>query len=395
MITRTLAQPGHYEHLAHGDLSDMPDVPGTNSDHDARYLQDAPDDGTMYGRMNGAWERITLFPPVADWWDPTGGLPVAPEVGDRYAADGSGSGWTDGYIYEWDGEDWIETEVSGEADWGMMIWVIAEIMFYVFASGGWEEVGSDSYWSVWDSQSGLEGDKSGDFNLTTTGNGNFANLESTNMPTVGGVSLLDVFTYSTTFDNSDLTAGVLTVTHALNTLNCSVVLYNNVSNIIFPDEITTTDVNTISVDLSSYGAITGDWLVVIISTGNGGGNVAKLATVTGIDAKTVAATTLYTVPAGKQCVLTDAFLRCTEATAITIVAGGSIGANATDYNDFIGNYILGSNTSVNQVSSVINGMGMNNTSVVYQAGDIIKLNITTGATGTSQTIAVDLFGYLI
>jgi len=131
------------EAIAHSELSDMPDTLGTNSDHDARYLQDAPSDGIMYGRRNGAWENITLLPPVEEEWDITEGLPPDPEVGDRYISDGTDEelGWYDGYIYEWDGEEWYET-IPLE---GFMVWLIFEMVFWVFFSGGWMEMGSGTY----------------------------------------------------------------------------------------------------------------------------------------------------------------------------------------------------------------------------------------------------------
>lgn len=83
----------------------------------------------------------TLRPPVIDWYDPSAGLPVAPTVGDRYISDGSGSGWTDGYIYEWDGTTWVEEE----PDEGWMVWMLLELIFYVFFSGGWMEAGEFTF----------------------------------------------------------------------------------------------------------------------------------------------------------------------------------------------------------------------------------------------------------
>jgi len=82
-----------------------------------------------------------LEPPIERWWDPTAGLPVGPAIGDRYGADGAGSGWTDGYIYEWDGASWVES-IPEE---GWMVWALLELIFCVFFSGGWMEVGEDTY----------------------------------------------------------------------------------------------------------------------------------------------------------------------------------------------------------------------------------------------------------
>jgi hypothetical protein len=131
------------------------------------YLTDAPSDGTMYGRRDGAWERMTLMPPVEEYWDITEGLPPLPEEGDRYISDGEDEelGWYDGYIYEWDGEEWVESV----PEIGWMVWLLLEMVFWVFMSDGWREVGWDSYWSLWDAQTGIEGDKSGSFDLATTG----------------------------------------------------------------------------------------------------------------------------------------------------------------------------------------------------------------------------------
>ena len=93
-------------------------------------ISEAPSDGLMYGRKNGEWAPITLLPPIERWWDPTGGLPVGPAIGDRYGSDGTGSGWTDGYIYEWDGSVWVES--APEEGW--MVWALLELIFYVFFS---------------------------------------------------------------------------------------------------------------------------------------------------------------------------------------------------------------------------------------------------------------------
>jgi len=84
---------------------------------------------------------LWVAPPVDDWWDPTGGLPVAPEIGDRYIAEADGTGWEEDHIYEWDGTVWVESDPED----GWMIWMLFELIFYVFFSGGWVEIGSYSF----------------------------------------------------------------------------------------------------------------------------------------------------------------------------------------------------------------------------------------------------------
>lgn len=76
-----------------------------------------------------------------------------------------------------------------------------------------------------------------------------------------------VTAYGQAFDNSDLTAGQITITHGLNEQYCVVALYDNNGNTVTPDEITAVDVNTLTVDLSSWGAITGTWYARVVIAG--------------------------------------------------------------------------------------------------------------------------------
>ena len=82
-----------------------------------------------------------LVPPADDWYDPTDGLPEDPDVGDRYISEETAHGWTQDYVYEWDGDEWVESV----PDEGWMIWLLFELIFYVFFSGGWMEVGDFTY----------------------------------------------------------------------------------------------------------------------------------------------------------------------------------------------------------------------------------------------------------
>jgi hypothetical protein len=85
----------------------------------------------------GTW----LMPPIIEWYDPTSGLPVDPEVGDRYGADATANGWTVDYIYEWDGDSWVES--APEEGW--MLWDLFGLIMWVFFSGGWMEIGEDTF----------------------------------------------------------------------------------------------------------------------------------------------------------------------------------------------------------------------------------------------------------
>lgn len=84
---------------------------------------------------------LTIRDPVIEVYDPTGGLPADPTIGDRYISDATAEGWTEDYVYEWDGDEWVEEEPEE----GWMIWLLFDLLFYVFFSGGWMEVGDGTY----------------------------------------------------------------------------------------------------------------------------------------------------------------------------------------------------------------------------------------------------------
>ena len=72
--------------------------------------------------------------------------------------------------------------------------------------------------------------------------------------------------YSTTFTNSDLSVGVLTVTHGLNKKYvCGVAIYDNNDEQVGPGyTITAIDADSLTVDLSGFGTLTGTWTAVIL-----------------------------------------------------------------------------------------------------------------------------------
>lgn len=70
--------------------------------------------------------------------------------------------------------------------------------------------------------------------------------------------------YSTTFTDSDLTAGVLSVAHSLSQNPSVVQVYDNSNKNILPDAITVVDTNNVTIDLTSWGTLTGTWRVVCL-----------------------------------------------------------------------------------------------------------------------------------
>jgi hypothetical protein len=74
--------------------------------------------------------------------------------------------------------------------------------------------------------------------------------------------------FEQSFDDGDLTAGVLTVTHSLGTKYNHVTVYNNSDGVIIPTEITAVNTTGATVDLTGAqvaegGAIPGTWNVVV------------------------------------------------------------------------------------------------------------------------------------
>jgi hypothetical protein len=86
---------------------------------------------------------------------------------------------------------------------------------------------------------------------------------------------LGVPAYIATFVDGDLTAGVLTAIHNLNAQYVSVVVYDNNNIVIIPDDVTATNSTTSTIDLSSYGSLTGTWRVIILDTGATGNTIAS------------------------------------------------------------------------------------------------------------------------
>ena len=73
--------------------------------------------------------------------------------------------------------------------------------------------------------------------------------------------------YARTFTNSDLVVGVLTVLHDLGAVVVESAVYDNGNNLVFPDSVTETDTNTLTVNLSSFGSIAGTWSVGVLPVG--------------------------------------------------------------------------------------------------------------------------------
>jgi hypothetical protein len=67
-----------------------------------------------------------------------------------------------------------------------------------------------------------------------------------------------------TFAATDLVAGVYTAVHNLNSRFCTVSVYNNLG-VLTPVPVTAVDANTMTLNLSAFGTLTGSWNARFIS----------------------------------------------------------------------------------------------------------------------------------
>lgn len=112
--------------------------------------------------------------------------------------------------------------------------------------------------------------------------------------------------------------------------------------------------------------------------------ITKLSTTDSVDMKTVASTTLYTVPTGKVAYITHVVIRDPSAS----MAGGT----DYDFTQWKQTVDLSSLTTLNTDYIVLDG---NNTK--YQelaAATAFQITVNTGTTAAC-TASIDVFGYLV
>jgi hypothetical protein len=83
--------------------------------------------------------------------------------------------------------------------------------------------------------------------------------------------------YTETFTSADISGGILSVTHNLDSQYNGVFVFDNSDQEIQPDDITSTSTSVTTIDLSSY-TITGTWRTLIISSGSQSNGIANIAT---------------------------------------------------------------------------------------------------------------------
>ena len=127
---------------------------------------------------------------VIDFYDPSGGLPVGPSIGDRYISDATANGWTENYIYEYNGSTWEETIINE----GTAAWVEDQDALYLFNGTTWVIFGNTV---THNNTSGLQGGassqyyhlNSSDYNALTDVNAQLTDLHTDGNPTFNDITI--------------------------------------------------------------------------------------------------------------------------------------------------------------------------------------------------------------
>jgi hypothetical protein len=122
--------------------------------------------------------------------------------------------------------------------------------------------------------------------------------------------------------------------------------------------------------------------------------ITLLSTTTGIDATTTGSTELYPVPVGQTLIPVEIIIRITSFTSGSKAtqAIASFGGNSATYDDFLNSQTY----TVTAVDKFIPDRPSTGTELDIQAaGDSFRIIIETASDATTETWAVDLFGYLI
>lgn len=74
-----------------------------------------------------------------------------------------------------------------------------------------------------------------------------------------------VSSYTRTFVYADLSAGQIGISHSLGIKAVICQVYDNNFKQVIPDELLLNDTNSLTIDLTSYGTITGTWTVKVVA----------------------------------------------------------------------------------------------------------------------------------
>ena len=99
---------------------------------------------------------------------------------------------------------------------------------------------------------------------TIIGGADLKNIQDDVDTGFAALSSTGIGAFSETFNNGNLSAGVLTVTHNLAVSGIGVFIYDENSKLVVPDDVTVSTINECTVDFTSYGTLSGTWRVKVI-----------------------------------------------------------------------------------------------------------------------------------
>lgn len=117
-----------------------------------------------------------------------------------------------------------------------------------------------------------------------------------------------------------------------------------------------------------------------------------ISTTTNINVVTDTDVTLFTVPTGKKLIITNAYLIPTELTSFTSSFSASLGINSTAFDSI---FEIKDFTTLDSVDKTGQYLSLSDILPINNAGDFIKLKITTNAVATTYTVKILLFGFYL
>lgn len=119
-------------------------------------------------------------------------------------------------------------------------------------------------------------------------------------------------------------------------------------------------------------------------------DIRQLSGDVAIDSFSLGANAVYTAPAAQKVVITKVVLRCTAATGVATPASAKVEINPAAGDIFDTESLIGVLAVDDQWIFSAEARGL-----VVPAGGQVDLTIVNAATGTSQTLEADVFGYFV
>ena len=116
----------------------------------------------------------------------------------------------------------------------------------------------------------------------------------------------------------------------------------------------------------------------------------RLASAEPVDAKSATAQSVYTAPAATDVFITRVVLRCTAANTISVGATAKVEINPAAGDLFAEEVLVNVLVVDDTWTFTSEARGL-----VVPAGSTVDVTITNAATGTSQTLSADVWGYYI